>query len=184
MLLARTVLAAILVFGGTALAEEGKTEKALEATGLKESAPKVSSADQEFITKAAEGGMAEVAMAKLAQTKAQGAEVKSFAEKMVADHTKANDKLTAIAKAKDSKLPSGPNADQKRKMDELEKLSGAAFDGKYMTIQVEAHQQMHDLMNRQAETGKDAELKAFAMETLTTVKEHHALAKQLSKPQE
>ena len=164
-----------------AYAEEGVVEKTLEKTGLSKGTPQLSSADQTFVTKAAEGGMAEVEMAKLAKSSAESEEVKAFAQKMVDDHTKANDKLAAIANEKDAKLPSAPGAEHQKKLDELKKLSGAAFDAKYMKIQVEAHEKMHGLMKQQAKSGADADLKAFASETLKTVKEHEASAKQIKR---
>jgi putative membrane protein len=50
--------------------------------------------------KAAKGGMMEVAMGKLASEQGQSADVKKFGERMVTDHSKANDELKSIAKKK------------------------------------------------------------------------------------
>ena len=46
------------------------------------------SADVEFVRKAAEGGMREVALGKLASEKASSEEVRAFGRQMVADHSK------------------------------------------------------------------------------------------------
>jgi putative membrane protein len=48
--------------------------------------------DKTFMKKAAKGGMMEVAMGKLAEQNGQSDDVKSFGKRMVADHSKANDR--------------------------------------------------------------------------------------------
>src|SRR5207248_6437936 len=45
--------------------------------------------DKKFVTKAAQGGAAEVKMGRLAAENAQSEDVKTFGKKMVEDHTKA-----------------------------------------------------------------------------------------------
>jgi putative membrane protein len=61
--------------------------------------------DADFMTKAAQGGMAEVELGRLAAAKAQNAEVKQFAQKMVDDHTRANNELKALAGEKNFSMP-------------------------------------------------------------------------------
>ncbi|HLH08429.1 MAG TPA: DUF4142 domain-containing protein [Terriglobales bacterium] len=57
------------------------------------SSKKLSPSDKAFVTKAAEGGLAEVELGQLAQQKAESQQVKDFGQRMVTDHTKANDQL-------------------------------------------------------------------------------------------
>src|SRR5438105_13462235 len=52
-----------------------------------------SSADRDFMTKAAVGGMEEVELGRLATQKAANADVKAFGQRMVADHSRAGDEL-------------------------------------------------------------------------------------------
>jgi putative membrane protein len=59
-----------------------------------------SAQDREFVQKAVQGGLAELAAGKLASTKASSAEVKRFGAQMVTDHGKANSELANIAKSK------------------------------------------------------------------------------------
>jgi putative membrane protein len=141
------------------------------------SAPRQTGADQTFVTQAAQGGTAEVAKAKLALTKAASAEVKQFAQRMVDDHTKANEELKALATSKQITLPADapPPA-----MAKLEKLEGAAFDQAYIADQMQDHQKAITLFEREAKAGTDAEVKAFAEKTLPTLKQHHALVRELS----
>ena len=52
-----------------------------------------------FIKEAAEGNNSEIAMAEIAQRKAQNSQVKQYAEMLLRDHKKANDELKPIAQA-------------------------------------------------------------------------------------
>ncbi|MDP9076528.1 MAG: DUF4142 domain-containing protein [Bacteroidota bacterium] len=132
----------------------------------------VSTDDSKFATAAANGGLAEVALGKLAQTKAVNAQVKNFADMMVKDHSKANEELMAIAKAKNITLPAAPDADHQKKLDDLSKLSGKDFDKAYVDAMVDGHKKTLDLMNMAAKDCKDPELKAFAAKVAPTVQMH------------
>ena len=132
----------------------------------------VTSDDAKFATDAANGGMAEVALGKLAQSKTANAEIKEFAAMMVMDHSKANDELMVIAKAKNITLPATVDADHQKKMDDLSKMTGKDFDKAYVDAMVDGHKKTLDLMNKEAKDGKDADLKAFAAKTAPTVQMH------------
>src|SRR3982074_908909 len=62
-------------------------------------------ADRDFINKAAQGGLMEVAAGKLAAQRGLDPAVKSFGQKMVTDHTAANDTLKSLASSKQMNLP-------------------------------------------------------------------------------
>jgi len=128
--------------------------------------------DAKFATDAANGGMAEVALGKLAQEKSTNAEIKSFGAMMVTDHGKANDELTAIAKTKNITLPATVDEDHQKKMDDLSKKTGADFDKAYVDAMIDGHKKTLDLMQKEAKDGKDADLKAFAAKTAPTVQTH------------
>ena len=53
------------------------------------SAQTINDADQQFMKNAATGGMAEVDLGRLAARKGQNAQVRSFGNRMVPDHSKA-----------------------------------------------------------------------------------------------
>ncbi len=125
-----------------------------------------------FMTEAAKGGMAEVEMSKIAQTKAQNAEVKKFAAQMVTDHTKANNELKALAGKKTVTLPTELDAEHKTMAADMSKLSGAEFDRKYVDAMVADHEKDVKLFQAQADGGTDADAKAFAAKTLPTLKMH------------
>lgn len=132
----------------------------------------VTADDAKFATDAANGGLAEVALGKLAQTKATNAQVKNFADMMVTDHSKANDELMAIAKTKNITLPAAPDADHQKKLDDLSKLSRKDFDKAYVDAMVDGHKKTLDLMQKAAKDCADPDLKAFAAKTAPVVQTH------------
>ena len=136
--------------------------------------------DSNFVKKAAETNLAEIDMAKLAADHAQSDQVKQFADRMVRDHTQANDELSQAAQKSGATVPSEPNAKQKAEADKLAKLNGAAFDHAYMQAQVKGHHEAMALLSGYAKTGKDADLKAWAQKTLPTVKDHGREAQQIA----
>ena len=92
----------------------------------------VSGDDKTFATEAAQGGMAEVQMGQLALQKASSPQVKEFAQRMVTDHSQANQDLMQLAKADNLTLPTQLDPKHKSEMDRLSAMSGNAFDGAYM----------------------------------------------------
>lgn len=128
--------------------------------------------DAKFATAAADGGMAEVALGKLALQKSSNPKIKEFATMMVSDHGKANEGLMTIAKAKNISLPAAPGEAHQKKIDELTKLSGADFDKGYVNAMVDGHKSTLTLMQDEAKDGKDPELKAFAAKTAPVVQTH------------
>ena len=132
----------------------------------------VSSADKEFINKAAEGGMAEVKLGELAASKAQSPEVKAFGQRMVVDHGKANTDLKALAAEKNVTLPADVNSEQKAMYDKLSKLSGAEFDKEYVKGMVEDHEKDVAEFKKESTGADGSEVKAFAAKTLPTLESH------------
>lgn len=136
----------------------------------------VPSADRTFAEKAAMGGVAEVQSGKLAEQKGVNAQVKQFGARMAQDHAKAGDELKQIASGKGLKLPDEPDPQSKQEMAKLEKLSGAAFDRAYMSHMVADHKKDIAAFEKEAASGKDPEIKAYAAKTLPTLREHLQIA--------
>ncbi len=132
--------------------------------------------DSGFVTAAAQGGMAEVEMGKLAVQRASDQRVKDFGQRMVDDHSAANEHLRQVASKKGVTLPSEINARQKATVAKLSRLSGAAFDRAYMADMVSDHKEDVAEFQREASEGKDTEVKGFAQETLPTLQSHLRMA--------
>jgi putative membrane protein len=128
--------------------------------------------DANFAVEAANGGMAEVELAKLAENKSTNPKVKEFASMMIKDHTMANEELMALAKTKNITLPTTVGADQQTVMADLQKKSGADFDKGYVDAMVKDHDKDVTLFEKASTDAKDAELKAFATKTLPVLKMH------------
>jgi putative membrane protein len=133
-----------------------------------------SASDSDFVTQASKAGAKEVELGRLAAKQALNADVKAFASRMVTDHSKASDELTALAKKHGVALPPAATLDTEKKAaaDKLVTLQGAAFDRAYMEQMVTAHRAAVELFERESKEGTNAELKAFAAKTLPTVRDH------------
>lgn len=133
-----------------------------------------------FMTRAAEGGLAEIETSRLAVSKAQNAEVKQFGQQMITDHTRANNELKTLAGKKNITLPTEVDAMHKAMATKLSGLSGAEFDKEYMRGQVEDHERSVALFQAQADNGADAEAKALAAKTLPNLKMHLEMARKIN----
>ena len=134
--------------------------------------------DQKFAIKAAKGGTMEVELGRLAISRAHDPAVKSFGERMVADHTEAGNKLKAMAKRKGMRLSAALDTAQQSEMRKLIKLRGVEFDRAYMEMMVADHEADVAEFEKQANSGNDRDFKAFAAEALPTLKLHLELARE------
>jgi putative membrane protein len=136
--------------------------------------------DKEFMSKAGMGGLAEVQMGNLALQKASSADVKAFGQRMVTDHSKANEELQQLATTKGVALPTELAGEHKDAMEHLSSLSGKDFDKAYMKHMVEDHVKDVGEFEKASTTAQDSDLKAWAGKTLPTLKEHLQLAQTVS----
>ncbi len=136
--------------------------------------------DSAFAMNGAQANMAEIALGRLASQKSQNAEVKRFVQRLIADHTKANNELKPIASKKNITLPADVKPEQKETYDRLAKLSGAEFDREFMALMVTNHEQSVTSYEAESTNGTDAELKAFATKILPTIQEHLRMAREIA----
>lgn len=137
--------------------------------------------DASFMKEAAHAGAAEIEASKLAATKAKSADVKSFADTMVADHTKVADELKALAATKNVKLPDGPSVKQKAEIKLIDAGDNDKFDERYAkSFGVKAHEDTIKLFEDAAKNAKDPEVKAWAEKTLPGLRHHLEMAQALS----
>lgn len=147
------------------------TTATMPAAGTTTMAAMPAPAPQEFVTKAASGGMFEVESSKLALQHSQSKAVKDFAQMMIDDHTKANDELKTLAGAQGLTVPAKMMGGPADHMKAVEDAKGNAFDPTYIQHQKVAHAETIQLFEAEA-AGKDAELAAFARKTLPVLKMH------------
>jgi putative membrane protein len=137
-------------------------------------------ADSKFAMEAAMGSMAEIAAGRLAAEKGASEDVKQFGQRMIDDHTKANDELMQLASGKGMTLPTAPDPKHQSHMAKLTGLSGDRFDREYIKMMVSDHKKTLALFQREADRGADAELKGFASRTLPVIQEHLRMAQRIS----
>lgn len=140
----------------------------------------MSPADKEFVMKAATGGRGEVQMGQEAAQKALSPDVKAFAQRMVTDHSKANDELAQLATLKGLALPTDVSQENKDASQHVATLSGAAFDKAYMAHMVQDHQATVAEFEKQSTGATDPDLKAWAAKTLPTLQDHLRQAQAVS----
>jgi putative membrane protein len=129
--------------------------------------------DAEFVRQAADGGMKEVEMNRIAAKQAAHADVKALAAKLLADHEKANAELMSLAKNENIDTGhAGMPGMHKAEMDKLAALSGPAFDRAYVTDLVAAHQKSIALFENEVKNGTNGQIKAWAQTTLPKLREH------------
>jgi putative membrane protein len=160
---------------GTGTASSSKTTSTTTT-----STSKVSATDTRFIKEAAMGGMEEVQLGQLAVQKASNGDVKTFGQRMVDDHTKANTQLQQIASQKGVTVASKLSAPKQKDVDKLSKLNGAAFDRSYMSMMVKDHVKDVAEFQKESKNAKDSDVKGFAAATLPTLQDHLKMAKDIN----
>ena len=181
-----------LVFLGSPLAQTpagapttqpsgSSTPAGKQTTGTARANTSLAAADRNFMMKAAQSDVAEIKGGQLAKEKASSDAVRKFADMMVTDHTKTSGQMKTMAESRGVALPTTPSAKDERDMKKMAGMSGTDFDRAYMASQVRAHRDAVSLFQKEAKSGKDAELKSFAANTLPALEEHLKMATDLSK---
>lgn len=133
----------------------------------------LNSADEKFVKAASQQGLGEVQIAALGVKKSARDDVKSLAEKMVADHTAANAELAELAKSKGVMISVVTDPADTKKMKDLENTdTGKDFDAAFLEQLEDDHQKAISLYEDAAEDSQDAELKAWAAKMLPALREH------------
>lgn len=164
------------------LAGCAETQKAADTTVAAAKAqvnPTLSTSDAAFITSAARGGMAEVQMGQLAQRNGRSQAVKSFGQRMVQDHGRANQDMMDLAQRKQLTPPTEIGAAHQQTYDDLAKLRGRAFDHAYAQAMVQDHQDDVRAFQTEAQDGTDPDVKAFAARLVPVLQEHLRMAQRL-----
>jgi putative membrane protein len=162
----RVFLAGAIMFASVALAQTTGGSSAAKQPS------ETAGADATFIQKAAEGGVAEVELSKLAEQNAKSGEVKRFAEHMVQDHTSNNRELEQIASKQNIALPKELDSEHAAIRDRLATLKDEKFDKAYIEAMVADHQKMESLLKSSEGTVTSPELKTYIKKTTAAVETH------------
>jgi putative membrane protein len=141
----------------------------------------LSALDRQFVIDAAHGGMAEVQLGQLALQRSKNPEVRQFAQRMIQEHTRANNELMRLATQKGVTPPTTMGPKYEAAMMRLTQLSGDSFDQAYMNeAGVNSHLESAAVYQRQTGLGQDPDLKAFAARILPTVQGHLTMAQAMT----
>ncbi len=136
----------------------------------------LSAQDKKFIKMAAIGGLAEVTDGQLAEQMGD-ASVKQIGTRMVTDHTKANDQLTALSKQLGDPAPAQTDSKHIAMTAALQKDTGTSFDTAYLQEQLTAHEKTIALFKKEISKGSNPALKSFAQTTLPVLEQHLSMIK-------
>ena len=134
-----------------------------------------------FAVEAANGGMMEVLLGKVAQENASSARVRAFGEMMVKDHTEAGNKLKDIASSLNIALPDSVSDDSRKEIDKLKKKKGKDFDKAYVDLMVKDHKDDIDDFKKEAEKGNDSTVSKWAKNTLPVLEHHLMMSEDVQK---
>jgi putative membrane protein len=144
------------------------------------SADQQAMADQAFVRKALEGGVAEVQLGQLAQQKSQSDDVKQFGQKMVEDHTQLGEQMKPIAQQLGVREPKGPSKKDKELAAKLEGLSGQQFDEAYIQAMVKDHKQDLKEFKNAAQTTQNPNVKQVAQQGVGVISQHLQMIQQIA----
>ena len=136
--------------------------------------------DQAFVSKALEGGNAEVQLGQLAQQKSQSSDVKKFGEKMVQDHTLLGDQMKPIGQQLGVKEPTKLAKKDRELVAKLQTLSGQEFDDAYIRAMVKDHKQDLNEFKEEASMTQNPALKQAAQQGSQVISQHLAMIDQIA----
>lgn len=126
-----------------------------------------------------EGGMTEIKASQLAITNSQNPDVKSFATKLITDHSKADSALLWIEDDKMLTEKDTISGEHQEMIDSLAKKTGPEFDKAYMAMMIAGHKEAIELFEDASEN-KNQTIQDFARKTLPTIEGHLDMAKQIA----
>jgi putative membrane protein len=127
---------------------------------------------QSFAQQAAASDTFEITTGTMAQSKAALADVKTFGQMLVADHTMSSKELKALAAQKGVTIPKTIPADKQARITVLSALTGTPFDKAFATEQVNAHQEAISLYEQADRDIEDPQVGAFIDKTLPVLRAH------------
>ena len=135
---------------------------------------------ESFASQAAIIGKAEIELGQIALKNTQDEDVRTYAQRMVKDHSAADKKLKAIAAKQNLQLPQSLDREHESLKMKLQSLKGEDFDRAYVKAMANGHDKAVALFESASQqTQMPGELKQFAASTLPTLEEHKEMAHSL-----
>jgi putative membrane protein len=174
------VLASLPLCSGVVFAQTAQPPRGLPSTpmAVPGGTTKLAEKDRQFVDKAATSNLAEIKTAQLALERASSPEVKRYAQMIIDDHQKAQSQLKKITQDEGLALPTQLTPEQQQNLDKLSKLQGPEFDDAFLKTMAKSHDDTVRTFQRAVNDVSDPALRAYAENTLPTLREHDIKAKQ------
>jgi putative membrane protein len=169
--------------GGPASQNPGHNPTTDSQTNGMQAAGQTSAVDKMFVSKAMQGGMAEVQLGQMTLQKTNNDQVKQFAQRMIDDHTKMNDQMKPVAQQLGVDVPRQVSKKDRATMAKLEALSGPAYDQAYIKDMIKDHKQDLSDFQMEASSGQDQTAKDAASQGSKVIAQHLQMAQQMAKDQ-
>ena len=166
-LAAAVLTATVLVSGGCMSGMKSK-----EATG---------NPDKFFMAMASQVNASEIAAGRLATQRASSPQVKQYGQRMIDDHTKAQQELTQLAKQKGVTLPNRPDEMHVMMAAHLAELQGAQFDREYISGMTGDHAKVVSMFQDKAKLAMDPDVRAWAERMVPVLEEHLRTAREIGR---
>ena len=141
-------------------------------------AAQLSAQDQQFVEQAARAGLEEVQSGQLAEQKGGSQAIKQLGQTLVSDHTMMNEQLKQIAQKQGFTLPQSLDQEDRQEMQQLRNASGQQFDSRFADEQIEDHTKMIQVLQKEAQTTQDSDLRTFAEGGIPVMQKHLQMAQQ------
>ncbi len=158
---------------------QGTPQWDADRAGVQGSGQALRQADQDFVKDASTLNQKEIEFGRLGQRQASNDRVREFAQKLIDDHTKAQDELTTLARTKNVQIASQLPQEHRQMVDKMNQMQGAEFDREFIKHMIQGHERAIQQFDQQSRTGEDAQLKAFAQRQLPILRSHLQTARDL-----
>ena len=134
--------------------------------------PTVSAADRAFVAMVSQGGMFEVQAGTVGAAQGSTQDIRDQGDTEQHDHQLVGAKLKSIATSIGITFPATLNATFQKELGTLTAASGAGFDAAYLQDMATIHAKDGEAFAKEAESGTNPDLRAFAAETHRIVLRH------------
>ena len=148
------------------------TVSALIGANPASAAPSASDQDKAFVAKVSQGGMYEVELAKVAETKGSTQDIRDQANTEAHDHDLVGQALKTAADSAGLSFPAELNAEFKARLAKISAGSGIAFDRAYVDDMKKIHAADGAAFLQESKIGTNPALKEFAASTYNIVQRH------------
>jgi putative membrane protein len=137
-------------------------------------------ADAKFIRDTDANHFLEIRLARLAETRARNADVRSYARKMLNERTNMSERWTAMAANNGMPIKSGMGKDHKGKLERLEKFYGTDFDREYMALQLNNHNAILSYFRKEGRAANSAAVRQEVNRGIPILEQELRQAKELA----